>query len=110
MGHEKKAYKGLEMSLSLKHCFKQEIWPPMGQEKAKWLFKKAWDFEHFSQAIWAIKWAKKKAIKGLKWAWILDITSSKKLGSIMGQEKSHQMAKISLGFGYYLKQEILGQQ
>jgi hypothetical protein len=60
------------MSLGLKHCLKQEIGPTMGQEKAKWLFKKkAWDFEHIPQAIWAIN--------GLR-------------------EKSRQMAEMSLGF------------
>jgi hypothetical protein len=50
------------------------------------------------------QWAKKRAIKGLKWAWI---TSSKKLMPTMGQGKSHQRTtKIGLDFCHYLKQEI----
>jgi hypothetical protein len=59
------------MSLGLKYCIKQKIRPTMAKRRAKWLFKKAWDFEHFPQAI--------RVINGPR-------------------EKSQQMVEMSLGF------------
>jgi hypothetical protein len=56
MGHEKKKKltKGFRWAWVLNIASSKKLGQQRTKRRAKWLFKKAWNFEHFPQAIWAI--------------------------------------------------------
>jgi hypothetical protein len=60
----------------------------MGQGKSHQRAKIGFGFGHYlKQEIWTNNEPRKRAIKWLKWAWVLDITTSKKFGPIIGQRE-----------------------